>query len=81
MHFEANGAGGLAAVRGLIEGQPPEAHGLINPAGGPEDFLAVFQEGQVRAEFLGAAPRFIIGNLELVQAHLEVKRLLSRGST
>ena len=79
MHLEANGAGGLAAVGGLIEGQAAEAHGLIDPAGGPEDFPAVFHEGQVRAEFLGAAPRFVIGNLELIQAHLEIKGLLYPG--
>ena len=80
LHFEANGAGGLAAVGGLIEGQAPETHGLINPAGGPGDFLAIFHEGQVRAEFLGAAPRFVIGNLEFIQAHLEIERLILLGS-
>ena len=79
LHFEANGAGGVAAVGGLIEGQPPETHGLINPAGGPGDFPAIFHEGQVRAKFLGAAPRFVIGNLEFIQAHLEIERLFRPG--
>ena len=75
-HLQAHRTFGPAAVRRLVESQAAKGHGVVHPAGGPGHFPAVFQEGEVGAEFLGDAALFVILDQKLIQAHLEVQGML-----